>query len=141
MRALLLDGVKRTASATAAMARAPEPEILVTSSASAVENDPALTARTAAVFKRLFGNDVELQSADAQPMSASEDFSEFAGAGVTSLYYFLGAYDPKVIAADTIAGIPVPVNHSPLFAPAMEPTLQVGVRSMSYAVLELLKRH
>jgi hypothetical protein len=33
----------------------------------------------------------------------------------------------------------VPVNHSPLFAPAMEPTITVGIKAMSYAVLNLLQ--
>ena len=140
VRALLLDGVKRTAAATAAMANAPAPAIMATASAAAVENDPALTARTAALFQRLFGADVELRPAEADPISASEDFSEFGSSGVPSMDYTLGSYDPKVLAKDQAKGIPVPVNHSPLFAPAMEPTINVGVKSMSYAVLDLLQR-
>jgi amidohydrolase len=140
VRALLLEGVKRTAAATAAMANAPAPEIVVSSSSAAVENDPTLTARTAALFQRLFGADVELKPADAEPLSASEDFSEFGSPGVPSMDYTLGSYDPKVLADDQAKGIPVPVNHSPLFAPAMEPTIGVGVRAMSYAVLSLLQR-
>jgi hippurate hydrolase len=140
VRSLLLDGVKRTAAATAAMANAPAPEVTMTASSAAVENDPALTARTGALFQRLFGADVELQPADAEPISASEDFSEFGSTGVPSMDYTLGAYDPKVLAEDQVKGVPVPVNHSPLFAPAMEPTISVGVKAMSYAVLDLLQR-
>jgi amidohydrolase len=140
VRTLLLDGVKRTAAATASMANAPEPHVVVTASSAAVENDPALTLRTAQLFQRLFGATVEVQPADAEPISASEDFSEFAANGVPTLDYTLGAYDPKVLAQDHASGIPVPVNHSPLFAPAMEPTIQVGVRAMSYAVINLLQR-
>ncbi len=141
VRALLLGGVKRTAAATAAMANAPAPAITVTASAAAVQNDPALTARTATLFQRLFGADVELRPAQADPISASEDFSEFGASGVPSMDYTLGSYDPKVLAEDQAKGIPVPVNHSPLFAPAMEPTINVGVKAMSYAVLDLLQRH
>jgi amidohydrolase len=140
VRALLLEGVKRTAAATAAMANAPAPEVIVTASSAAVENDPALTARTAALFQNLFGADVELRSTDAEPISASDDFSEFGSSGVPSMDYTLGSYDPKVLAEDQAKGIPVPVNHSPLFAPAMEPTIPVGVRAMSYAALNLLQR-
>ena len=139
VRTLLLAGVKRTAAATATMANAPAPDITVTSSSAAVENDPALTARTAALFQRLFGHDVEVQPADAEPVSASEDFSEFSAGGVPTMDYTLGSYDPKVLAQDQASGTPVPVNHSPLFAPAMEPTLQVGVRAMSYAVMNLMQ--
>lgn len=141
VRALLLDGVKRTAAATAAMANAPAPDIVVTASAAAVQNDVALTARTAALFRRLFGADVELRPAESDPISASEDFSEFGSAGVPSMDYTLGSYDPKVLAEDQAKGVPVPVNHSPLFSPAMEPTIGVGVKAMSFAVMDLLQGH
>jgi amidohydrolase len=141
VRALLLEGVKRTAAANASMANAPAPDIEVTSSSAAVENDPALTARTAALFQRVFGGDVDVRPADAEPLSASEDFSEFGAAGVPAMDYTLGSYDPAVLAKDKASGTPVPVNHSPLFAPAMEPTIKVGVQAMSYAVMNLLQGH
>ena len=141
VRALLLEGVKRTASAASAMANAPAPQMTVTASSAAVENDDALTARTAAVFQQLFGGDLEVRPKDAEPMSASEDFSEFGVPGVASMDYTLGAYDPKVLAEDQAKGVPVPVNHSPLFAPAMQPTISVGVKAMSYAVLNILPKH
>ena len=141
VRALLLEGVKRTASAASAMANAPAPQMTVTASSAAVENDDALTARTAAVFQQLFGGDLEVRPKDAEPMSASEDFSEFEVPGVASMDYTLGAYDPKVLAEDQAKGVPIPVNHSPLFAPAMEPTISVGVKAMSYAVLNILPKH
>ena len=141
VRALLLKGVKRTASAASAMADAPAPQVTVTASSAAVENDDALTARTAAVFQQLFGGNLEVRPKDAEPMSASEDFSEFGVPGVASMDYTLGAYDPKVLAEDQAKGVPVPVNHSPLFAPAMEPTISVGVKAMSYAVLNTLPKH
>ena len=136
VRAVLLDGVKRTAAATAAMANAPAPDILVTSSSAAIVNDPALTARTAGIFQKLSGSDLDLRPPTGDPLPASEDFPEFT-VGIPSVYFSLGAYDPAVLAQDKASGTPVPVNHSPLFAPAMEPTLGVGVRAMSYAVMNL----
>lgn len=138
VRSVLLEGVKRTAAATAAMANAAAPEVVVTSSSAAIVNDPALTARTAAILHKLSGSDLDVRAADGLPMSASEDFPEFTAGGIPSVYYSLGAYDPKVLAKDKASGTPVPVNHSPLFAPAMEPTLSIGVRSMTYAVMNLL---
>jgi amidohydrolase len=140
IRSLLLDGARRTALATAAMANAPQPEILVTAGASSVENDPVITARIGALFQGLFGSNLDLEPAYGQPLSASEDYPEFLNGDVPvpSLFFELGAYDPKVIAADKASGTPVPTNHSPLFAPVMEPTIQVGVRAMSYAVMNLL---
>jgi hypothetical protein len=37
-------------------------------------------------------------------------------------------------------GIPLPTLHSALFAPVPEPTLRTGVKAMTVAVLELLKK-
>ena len=138
VRSLLLEGVKRTAAAEATMSNAPPPEVLVTAGTAAIENDPAVTARIAATFQTIFGSAVDAEPADADPIAASEDFSEFQ-VGVPVLSYELGAYDPKVLEHDKAAGIPVPVNHSPLFAPTMEPTINVGIRSMTYAVINLLQ--
>jgi hippurate hydrolase len=36
------------------------------------------------------------------------------------------------------AGKPLPGLHSPLFAPAPEPTLKTGITAMTAAVLELM---
>jgi metal-dependent amidase/aminoacylase/carboxypeptidase family protein len=140
VRASLLDGIRRAAADAAVMAKAPPPEVVVTDSTAAVENDPALTARTATIFQRLFGDDVEVQAADAEPAAATDDFSEFGTSGVASIDYSLGSYDPKVLKQDKVSGTPVPANGSQLFAPATEPTISVGVRAMSYAVINLLQR-
>jgi amidohydrolase len=139
VRTVLLDGVKRTAAATAAMANAPAPEIVVTSSSAAIVNDTALTARTAAIFQKLSGSDLEVRPANGDPLSASEDFPEFTAGGIPSVYFSLGAYDPTVLAEHKASGTPVPVNHSPRFAPAMEPTISLGIRAMTYAVMNLLR--
>jgi len=139
VRSVLLEGAKRTAAATASMANAPAPEVLVTSSSAAIDNDVALTARTAAILQKVAGGDLEVRPADGAALSASEDFPEFTTGGIPGVYYTLGAYDPKVLARDKASGTPVPVNHSPLFAPAMEPTISVGVRAMTYAAMNLLR--
>lgn len=137
VRSVLVEGVKRTANAVASMANAPVPDIVETTSSAAVQNDPALTARTAALFRRV-GADVELESPEAAPNSASEDFSVYAVPGVIALDYVLGSYDPAVLAKYKASGTPVPINHSPMFAPAMEPTIPSGIRDMAYAVMDIL---
>jgi hippurate hydrolase len=138
VRRVLLEGVKRTAAATATMANAPAPEVAITSSSASIVNDPALTARIAAILQRLSGSDLDVRPANGDPLPASEDFPEFTQGGIPGVYYSLGAYDPRVLEQDQASGTPVPVNHSPLFAPAMEPTISVGVRAMTYAVIDLL---
>ena len=72
------------------------------------------------------------------PGSASEDYSEFIIAGVPSLYWNLGGYDPKVIADYKARDEILPGNHTPQFAPAPEPSIRTGVEAMTLAVLNVL---
>src|SRR3546814_1607415 len=50
-------------------------------------------------------------SASATPMSGSEDFSEYVDAGVPSLFFGIGGYDPAVLADLKAKGEPAPTNH------------------------------
>jgi amidohydrolase len=134
-RAKILDGVRRTANAVAAMSGAPAPQIKIGDTAYSVMNDPALTEKTAAVLKQAMGDKVFPME---RPIPASEDFSEFVRAGVPGTYLTLGGMDPKVIAEDEKKGIPVPVNHSPLFAPLPEPTIKAGVEAMTLTVMNVM---
>ena len=132
----LFDGIRRTANAIAAMAGAPAPEILLDGGVKSVVNDAALTARTAAVFNAAFGEHARLMPT---AWSGGEDYTEFVNAGVPSLYFGLGIYDPARVAAARAGGAPLPANHSPRFAPeAPEPTIRTGVTAMSLAVLRAL---
>ena len=134
-RAKILDGVRRTANAVAAMSGAPAPQIKLGDTAYSVINDPVLTEKTAAVLKQAMGDRV---SQMARPIPASEDFSEFERAGVPGEYLTLGGMDPKTIAEDAKKGIPVPVNHSPLFTVLPEPTIKTGVEAMTLSVMNVM---
>lgn len=135
VRDKVLDGIGRVARASADMAGAPAPKVEITPGGKAVVNDAALTAKTAGVFKAAFGsNAVEV----AQPGAASEDYSEFILAGIPSVYFMIGAFSPEMIQAAKAAGKPLPVNHSPAFAPVPGPTLRTGVTAMSLAVMNVL---
>jgi len=135
VRAHILEGVRRTANAVAAMSGAPAPEIDLRPGGEAVINDEAVTARTAPVFKAAFGPKAQVSPG---PGSASEDYSEFIIAGVPSLFWGLGGYDPKVIADYAARHEPLPSNHSPQFAPAPEPAIRTGVEAMTLAVLNVM---
>jgi hippurate hydrolase len=140
VRKLLLDGVQRTATASALLANAPAPEVRIVSGTGAVVSDEALANRTAEVFERAFGNAFTFQPSNAEPGSASEDFSEFIAAGIPSVLFGVGVSDPAAVAAAQAGGPPVPVNHSPYFAPVPEPSIKTAVRAMSLAVLEALRQ-
>ena len=76
-----------------------------------------------------------------QPITASEDFSEFLNAGVPGMMFFMGAYDSATIAeARRPGGKPLAFNHSPFYAPVPEPTIKTGVTAMSLAVLQALQK-
>lgn len=137
VRKKMLDGIARTANAEAAMAGAPPPDLKIKEGGKAVINDQALTDRTAPVFKAAFGNHAVAMPA---PIYASEDYSEFIMAGVPSLYFEIGVYDPKRVEAAKAGGPPLPGNHSPQFAPVPEPTIRTGVEAMTLAVMNVMAR-
>jgi hippurate hydrolase len=135
VRTKIIEGVNRTANAVAAMSGAPAPEVKIGDTAYSVINDPALTAKTAAVLKEAMRDKVKEMP---RPISGSEDFSEFTREGVPGTYFGLGGMDPKVIAEDAKKGIPVPVNHSPLFTVVPEPTIKTGVEAMTLTVMNVM---
>ena len=135
VRKKMLEGIDRTARAEAMMAGAPAPDIAMKEGGKAVVNDAALTERTAVVFKTAFG-DKAVPSPG--PGYASEDYSEFIIAGVPSVFFEIGVYDPARVAAANAGGPPLPVNHSPLFAPVPEPTIRTGVEAMTLAVMNVM---
>jgi amidohydrolase len=131
VRAKMLAGIERTAKAVAAMADAPPPDIKLDAGAKAVMNDPAVVATAEKVLKAAFGDKIRTTP----PNTASEDFSEFVNAGVPSMFFNIGVYEPERVAAARNGGPPLPPNHSPLFAPVPKPTIETGVTAMTLAVL------
>lgn len=137
VRAKMLAGIERTAKAAAAMSDAPAPEIRLTEGAKAVMNDPALVATAEKVLKAAFGDRLRMTP----PGTPSEDFSEFANAGVPSMMFNIGVYEPERWLAANNSGTPLPGNHSPLFAPVPKPTIETGIKAMTLAVLSAFDQH
>ncbi|MEJ7619096.1 MAG: hypothetical protein WKF30_19465 [Pyrinomonadaceae bacterium] len=52
----------------------------------------------------------------------------------------MGAADPVKFEESRRTGKSLPAAHSPLFAPLPEPTIRTGVKAMTAAVLELMKK-
>ena len=138
VRAKLLAGIERTAKAAAAMSGAPEPDIKFTEGTKAVMNDEAVVETAAHVLKSAFGDKIS----PAPPVTASEDFSEFINAGVPSMFFNIGVYEPeRVAAANAGMGPPLAGNHSPQFAPVPKPTIETGVLAMTLAVLSAFDKY
>jgi len=120
------------------MSNAPEPEIKITEGTKAVINDPGVVGTAEKVLKAAFGDKFR----PSPPGTPSEDYSEFINAGVPSMFFNIGVYEPeRVAAAREGAGPQLPANHSPLFAPVPKATIETGVAAMTLAVMSVFDEH
>jgi metal-dependent amidase/aminoacylase/carboxypeptidase family protein len=132
VRDKLIAGVQRIATATAALAGAPAPDVVVTPYALSVVNDDALMERTIAVLTTAFGDKLK----ETERFAAGDDFYEYIKAGVPSVYFIIGIYDPQRVAEAAAGGPRLEPNHSPFYAPVPEPTIRTGVTAMTLTVLD-----
>ena len=92
-----------------------------------------------AVFTAKFG---ETQIIDPGPVSGSEDVGTLAkAAGAPLVFWFLGGAEPALFKECATTGrLPedIPSNHSPHFAPVIQPTLARGTEALVTAAREFL---
>ena len=112
-----------------------DPEITTTVSFPVLANDPDACARLTEIFNAGVG-----VALDPGPVTGSEDVGLLASAvGVPCAYWFLGGSDPALFegvttideARNIVDGLPS--NHSPLFAPVIDPTIRTGVTALTAA--------
>jgi hippurate hydrolase len=105
----------------------------------ATYNNPELTKRLVAVWRKSLG-DENVKIVDA--VMGGEDFSEYSlpDHSVPAVNFHFGAVDPAKIAEYKQAGKELPTLHSSKFAPVPEPTIRTGIVAMTAAVLELMKK-
>ncbi len=136
VRDLLLNGIRRVAQGEAAAAGAPRPPtVAVSESLRSTYNDPALTERVAASFRRALGDGNVLKM---PPVMGAEDFGEYGRAGVPGLIFWVGAANPEKFAAARKKGEAMPSLHSARFAPDFSPAIRAALRSLVTASLDLL---
>jgi hippurate hydrolase len=143
VREHILAAIERIVIAEAAASNAPRPPIVeLVDSFPFLYNDLAGSERTAAVLRGVLGDGAVI---DPGPVTGSEDVGVFAlTADVPCVFWILGGADPALFAGATtakelltvMAGIPS--NHSPQYAPVIDPTLSVGVTALVAAVKEWL---
>jgi hippurate hydrolase len=134
----VLKAIERICKTAAAGARAEEPEVKVNLEefTPATLNDVKLTRRTVAVFKEMLGED---NVKERPPIMGGEDFGRYGREGVPIFMYFLGTIAPDRWAeSEKEGGRPLPSMHADGYAPAPEPSVQTGVRTMCLAVLDLV---
>jgi hippurate hydrolase len=102
-------------------------------------NDSALTNRVGAALQRALGKENVLPG---EPVMASEDFSLFAleDPKPPICMFWLGAADPVKLKDAMEKGTRLPGPHSSEFAPVPGPAIRTGVKAMTSAVMDLLKK-
>jgi hippurate hydrolase len=141
IRDQLLAAIERIAKAESAASGSPkEPEIEIYNSYPLTDNDADATARITAAFEDFFpAGTVQ----DFGRQTASEDFSDVPTAlGVPYTYWGVGGTDAAVYAAAEAEGTvsSLPANHSPMFAPVLQPTLSAGTAALVVAASAWLGR-
>ena len=107
-----------------------ETEILAVRSTT---GDPALRRQLAGLAKAL-----RAWSMEKPPSMGGEDFARYGLEGVPIFFYFIGTLAPERFEAAKKGGPPIPSLHSDLYAPVPEPSIRMGVLTMTSAVLELV---
>jgi amidohydrolase len=134
VRKHVLSAIERIVNAEAVASGAPRrPEITTLDHYPLNINDAEATRRVAEAFRQHFP-DERVRQTRAAP--ASEDFGSFGTEWhVPSVFWFVGGTDPHTYAKALAEGRlnELPVNHSPLFAPVIHPTLQTGVETLVVA--------
>jgi amidohydrolase len=114
------------------------PIVNVTKGYPANYNDPDLTKQIIQVFEKAIGKN---NVTNPQPSLIGEDFSYYSlGKKIPSLFFLLGSTDSLKYNESMQTGVALPSLHSPLMAPSPDITIKTGIKTMTSAVLELLKK-
>lgn len=143
VRAGVLAAIERIARGECAASGSPrEPDFEYFDQFPLTDNDAAVTARVSAAFTAHFAPEAVTT---AERQTASEDFGRIPEAfGAPYTYWLLGGCDPQAYATAAANGTTsrdIPANHSPFFAPLVEPTLSTGVQALVVAAMAYLGTH
>jgi amidohydrolase len=137
VRKQVLAAITRITKAEAEAAGVPRPPLIEhDESTDLVYNDPALAQRLRGALESALGKDNVVIE---EPITASEDFSYYVAQGIPGFYFELGGADPAKFAEAKAAGTMLPSNHSPLFAPDVDPALRTGIAAEVAVLRDLLK--
>lgn len=136
VRKQVLAAIARIAKGEAAAAGAPrEPTVDHYEGTDRVYNNPKLADRLRGPLEAALGRDHVVTG---EPITPSEDFSYFIEQGIPGFYFSLGGADPQKLAEAKASGTHLPSNHSPLFAPDVDPALHTGITAEVAVLRNLL---
>jgi metal-dependent amidase/aminoacylase/carboxypeptidase family protein len=139
VRSAVVDAIRRIVIAECRASNSPrEPNFELYDRFPLTVNDDTVTDKVSGAFARYFGERYKPLPAQ----SASEDFSDIPIAlGVPYTYWGIGGIDEQQYQKADDAGRvaqDIPVNHSPTFAPVIQPTLDTGTQALVVAALAWL---
>ena len=133
-RDLVRAAIERIIAAEATASAAPRPpQITWNISTPVLVSDPVATETTMAAFTGHFGAERLLPL---PLVTASEDVGIFGeAAGIPTVFWFWGGPDTQTVLSAMAEGRldSLPGNHSPHFAPVIEPTLSTGIETLTVA--------
>jgi amidohydrolase len=136
VRKHLLAAIERITKAESEAAGAPRaPQIEHIEFTDSVYNDSGLDQRLKVALESALGKE---RVEPGEPILASEDFSYFTAQGIPSYYFWLGGAEPSKFAEAKSSGVAMPSNHSPLFAPDLDPALHTGIEAEVAVLRNLL---
>lgn len=139
-RSTILAAIRRIVTAECAASNSPrEPEFEMFDQAPLTVNDPEVTATVTEAFTEVLGADRVIEP---PRILGSEDFSDIAnGVGAPYTFWLFGGADPTLFSgAEGSIPSDLPVNHSPHYAPVIQPTLDTGTAALVAAALCWLAR-
>jgi len=136
VRKQILAAITRIADGEAAAGGAPRmPLVERYEGTDLVYNNPELAQRLKVPLEAALGKgNVTITG----PITPSEDFAYFVEQGVPGFYFSLGGADPETFAESRASGNALPSNHSPLFAPDVDPALRTGIMAEVAVLRNLL---
>ena len=137
VRQQLHEAIKRKAKGVAVGAGAPKPLVTISEGTPSLFNDEDLASRIVPIFKAALGPENVEQT---EPSMGGEDFSQYGRAGIPILMFGLGTVKQSRLDAYRNQGQQPPSLHSPYYYPDAEESLTTGIKAMSAAALELLKK-
>lgn len=140
VRASLIAAIRRIVTAECAASNCPrDPDFEFFDQAPLTDNDPDVTGRVVEAFTAALGPQAVIEP---PRVMGSEDFSDIATAvNAPYSYWLFGGTDPAAFHAAVEAnrvGSDIPANHSPHFAPVIQPTLDTGTCALVAAALAWL---
>ncbi len=120
--------IARITKNVAAAARAPEPKIEYQQGTPALYNDPALVDRLLPVMRSVVGDSNVVEN---PPAMVGEDFSQYGREGKIPTFMMILGVQPTGQSS-------LPAIHSAKFAPLFDPSITIGITTMTKAALALL---